>query len=392
MKDSLYLAWRYLRFHWGKTATMIAAITLVLFVPAGLQVLVRQGAEQLNARAEATPLVIGARGSEIELVLSALYFDTEPPPVVTMSEAYRVRNTGLARAIPIHNRFRARTFPVVGTTLDYFAFRHLRIAGGRQIAMLGECVLGAKVASQLNLKPGDGLKSTAQDPFNLAGNYPLKMRVVGVLETTDGPDDAAVFVDLKTAWVMEGLGHGHQDLTAAAAADGVLRRTEQNVTANAAVREFTEITAENIDSFHFHGDLETFPVTVVIALPRDEKSGTLLRGHYQAEEDPAQFVVPTSVIDQLLATILSVRTMIMAAAAVVGAATLLIVVLVFVLSVRLRKGEIETMHRLGCSRCTIVSILFAEIGVVAVFAVAIAGGLAFLTSQFAATAIRWFIL
>jgi putative ABC transport system permease protein len=371
---------------------MIAAIALVLFVPAGLQVLVQQGASQLSARAEATPLLIGARGSEIELVLSALYFDTEPPASLPMSEVHRVRESGLAREIPIHSRFRARGFPIVGTTLNYFEFRNLEVARGRQITMLGECVLGAKVAAQLNLKPGDALKSTAKDPFNLAGKYPLKMHVVGVFEPMDGPDDLAVFVDLKTAWVIEGFGHGHQDLTATDAQLNVLKTTESSVTANAAVQEYTEITTENIDSFHFHGDKGTFPVTAIIAVPQDEKSGTLLRGKYLAEDDPAQSVIPTGIVDQLLATILSVRTMIMAAAAVISLATFVIVVLVFELSVRLRKRELQTMHRLGCSRRAIASMISTEIAVVVVTATVIALGLAVLTSMFAATAIRWFVL
>lgn len=392
MTDSLYLAWQYLCYHRGKTVTMIAAIALVLFVPAGLQVLVQQGASQLSARAEATPLLIGARGSEIELVLSALYFDTEPPASLPMSEVHRVRESGLAREIPIHSRFRARGFPIVGTTLNYFEFRNLEVARGRQITMLGECVLGAKVAAQLNLKPGDALKSTAKDPFNLAGKYPLKMHVVGVFEPMDGPDDLAVFVDLKTAWVIEGFGHGHQDLTATDAQLNVLKTTESSVTANAAVQEYTEITTENIDSFHFHGDKGTFPVTAIIAVPQDEKSGTLLRGKYLAEDDPAQSVIPTGIVDQLLATILSVRTMIMAAAAVISLATFVIVVLVFELSVRLRKRELQTMHRLGCSRRAIASMISTEIAVVVVTATVIALGLAVLTSMFAATAIRWFVL
>ena len=74
MKHVIFMAWRYLRFYWGKTAVLVASISLILFVPAGLNVLVEQGAEVLTARAEATPLLIGAKGSAVDLTLSALYF------------------------------------------------------------------------------------------------------------------------------------------------------------------------------------------------------------------------------------------------------------------------------------------------------------------------------
>ena len=74
MKHVLFMAWRYLRFYRGKTAVLVASISLILFLPAGLNVLVERGAEVLTARAESTPLMIGARGSAVDLTLSALYF------------------------------------------------------------------------------------------------------------------------------------------------------------------------------------------------------------------------------------------------------------------------------------------------------------------------------
>ena len=43
MNNVLYMAWRYVRFHWGKTVLLVSAISLVLFLPAGLYVVVEQG-------------------------------------------------------------------------------------------------------------------------------------------------------------------------------------------------------------------------------------------------------------------------------------------------------------------------------------------------------------
>ena len=55
-----------------KTLILVAAIATISFLPVGLNVLVAKSGEELMARAEATPLLIGARGSALELVLSAL--------------------------------------------------------------------------------------------------------------------------------------------------------------------------------------------------------------------------------------------------------------------------------------------------------------------------------
>ena len=58
MSDILYMAWRYLRYHWIKTLVLLASISLVLFLPLGLQVVVQQGAETLTSRAASTPLLL----------------------------------------------------------------------------------------------------------------------------------------------------------------------------------------------------------------------------------------------------------------------------------------------------------------------------------------------
>ena len=64
---------------------------------------------------------------------------------------------------------------------------------------------------KLNVGPGDTIVSTPEQVFDLAGVYPLKMRITGILPQTGGPDDRAVFVDLKTAWIIEGIAHGHEE-------------------------------------------------------------------------------------------------------------------------------------------------------------------------------------
>ena len=120
MNDVLYMAWRYLRYYWGKTVVLVASISTILFLPAGLHVVVKQGAETLTERADATPLLVGARGSAADLTLSALYFrrpNLEPMP---HREVARVTRTGLAVGIPLHLRYTAgpherdETFRVCG--------------------------------------------------------------------------------------------------------------------------------------------------------------------------------------------------------------------------------------------------------------------------------------
>ena len=392
MRDVIFLAWRYLAHNRVKTAVLVGSIMLIVYLPVALRVLVRQSAAELTARAEATPLLIGAKGSPLELALSSLYFESDTPELTTYAESERVAESRLAAAIPLYVRFKVRQQPIVGTSIEYLDFRGLRFADGRAMAMLGECVLGARAAEALDVGVGGTVISSPESVFDIAGVYPLKMQVVGVLETSYTADDVAVFVDLKTAWIVQGLVHGHQDMAAPAAAAGVLSRDGDNIVANASVVQFTEITSDNIDSFHFHGSAVDYPISAVIAVPHDQKSGTILMGRYESPDDSAQILQPTTVIDDLLGTIFTVQNFVVAGMLLVGLAALATAVLVFVLSLRLRKREIETMAKIGGSRVRVAGVLVTEVAVVVLMSVLLAGILTMLTARFASTAVRLLLL
>jgi putative ABC transport system permease protein len=388
VRDVLYLAWRYLAHHRFKSAVLVGSITVVLALPAGLQVLLDRSATALSARAAATPLVIGAKGSPLELVLDSLYFESDTPPQLSYAEVERVARSGLAIAVPLHTGFKAQGFPIVGTSPEYFEQRGLGVEHGRGLALLGECVLGADVAGELGLEPGDRLVSSPETVFDLAGTYPLAMHVSGVLARAGGSDDRAVFCDYKTTWVIAGFGHGHDDLARPESSASVLARDGDRIIANAAVREFTEITPETIDSFHFHGDPQALPITAVLVFPHDAKSATLLEGRYLGDEESAQVVRPSSVMKQLLETVLTVQRYITAAIVGIGLATLASMALVFLLSLQVRRREIETMLRLGCSRARLAAILATEVAGVLVCGVALAALLAAILSQMGEHAVR----
>ena len=392
MRDVLFLAWRYLAHNRVKTGVLVGSIMLIVYLPVALRVLVSQSATELTSRAEATPLLVGAKGSPLELSLSSLYFESDTPELTTYLEAGRIADSGLAQAIPLYVRFRVRSQPIVGTSIEYFGFRGLRFADGRTMATLGECVLGAKAAETLGITAGDTVITSPESVFDIAGVYPLKMRVVGVLEPAFTADDIAVFVDLKTSWIVQGLVHGHQDMAAPESASGVLSREGDKIVANASVLQYTEITSDNVDSFHFHGSTETYPISAVIANPHDQKSGTILMGRYESPDETVQILQPTTVIDELLGTIFTVQNFVVAGMLLVGMAALATAVLVFVLSLRLRKREIETMAKIGGSKLRVAGVLVTEIAVVILTSVVLAGVLTALTTRFASTAVRLLLL
>jgi len=371
---AIHLGLCYLRQHRGKTTLLIAAISLSLILPFAVAHTVRLAEQHLRSRADSTPLVFGAVGSELELVFNSLYFSKPDINSVTAGEAEALSTEGMASTIPIHARFSARGFPVIGTSLDYFDFRQLSFSSGDAFIRLGDCVLGAKVAKELGLGPGDHLITTPDALFDMAGTFPLKMRITGVLAAVGGPDDNAVFADTRTSWVIAGLAHGHQDAATADDDQKLGESDDGSIALNAAVVEYNEVTPDNIDSFHFHGDPADFPLTAAIVLPRDARAETLLMGRFTGNEPAAQLLRPRSVMDDLFDTVFQIRDLILLALGAVALAAAAIAVLVFALSNRLRAREFQNLKNLGADPSTVRFLVSFEASFVILSSIAITAG------------------
>lgn len=350
---------RYLARNRVKTLLLVAAFTLVWLLPSGIALLVGKVEDHLRSRAGETPLVLGSAGSALELTFNALHFTRPDIATLRYREALEISETGLAQAIPLYARFSAGENRIVGTTFDYLRFRDFVYAEGRAFLRMGECVVGASVAEKNGIRVGDAIISSPETLFDLAGVYPLRMTVCGILEPTGSPDDDAVFVDLKTTWVIEGLGHGHKAADETTSEERLESEAEGVVRLNASVVEYNEITPETIDSFHFHGEMEDNPITSAILVPAGAKEQALLKGRIGASGS-VQLVTPTVEMDELFATVFSVQRVVLWLLIAVGLATLALGVLTFVLSHRLRHREFESLRHLGASPAMLRALVVFE--------------------------------
>lgn len=205
MKAMLWLA---LQSAWNRRHTLgltLVALSLSVAMLLGVE-RAREAARQGFAQSIAgTDLIVGARGSPVQLLLYSVFRLGEASHDMSWSSFQRLRDDpAVAWVIPLTLGDSHQGFPVLGTNQDYF--EHLRygdqlplaLASGRRFEQLFEVVIGAEVARQLGYKLGDRLAlSHGQGTEALASHEDLPFEVVGVLARTGTPVDRTLHVSLQ---------------------------------------------------------------------------------------------------------------------------------------------------------------------------------------------------
>ena len=188
---------------------ILVALAVAIGVAVGAQ---ERALRQASARAsDDFPLLIGAPGSQTNLVLTGVYLQLEALPLVDGALVNRLAaDKRVAGVAPIAFGDAVQGYPVVGTTVNFLTrWGRLRPVEGREFAVEGEAVLGSDVRLPLGaaLVPTHGVNG----PPDGAGHKHegVLYRVVGRLPWTGTPWDRAILVPVETVWETHGLGNGH---------------------------------------------------------------------------------------------------------------------------------------------------------------------------------------
>jgi putative ABC transport system permease protein len=195
-----------------------AALNLLLLgLGVGTVVILILFAAQLEERlvrdARGIDLVIGAKGSPLQLILSSIYHIDFPTGNIPLDETVRWRGHPLvAEAIPIALGDSLAGFRIVGTEPAYAAHYGAELAAGRLWAKPFEATLGATVAARTGLEIGDSFAGS----HGLAAGGPMHAEetytVVGILEPSASALDRLVLTPIESVWLVHGMepeGHGH---------------------------------------------------------------------------------------------------------------------------------------------------------------------------------------
>ena len=185
--------------------------------------------ERMGRDARGIDLVAGAKGSPMQLILSAVFHIDAPTGNIPLAEAKRLaQNRAVKRAIPLALGDSFRGFRIAGTTHDYVSHYGGELAAGRLWEAPMEAVLGAEAARAAGLAVGS--KFVGSHGFaeggDEHGDYPYT--VVGVLKPTGSVLDRLVLTNVESVWFVHIHPEKHDDPKAVLAQ---LREDEQEITA-----------------------------------------------------------------------------------------------------------------------------------------------------------------
>ncbi|MDQ1153397.1 ABC transporter permease [Brevundimonas sp. SORGH_AS_0993] len=192
---------------WGFYAAVLA---IAVSVTASVLLLEQAAGDRLRRDLGGIDLVIGAKGSPLQLVMSTVFQVDAPTGNIALAKAQRfAANPMVRQAIPISMGDSVGGLRIVGSTLDYPALYQARLSAGDWWSKPMQAVLGATAAERLKLKVGDtfvgehGLMEGGEK--HSASPY----RVVGVLAATGAVVDRLVLTDYRSIWEVHAHHHHH---------------------------------------------------------------------------------------------------------------------------------------------------------------------------------------
>jgi putative ABC transport system permease protein len=198
------ISFAYLRAKPLATALNLLLLALGIATIAVLMLATRQLEERMTRDARGIDLVAGAKGSPMQLVLSAVFHLDAPTGNIALAHAAELaRNRAVKRAIPVALGDSYRGFRIVGTNHDYPALYGARLAEGSLWAKPMEAVLGAQAARATGLRAGasfvaaHGVGASDGDDHDA-----LPYRVTGILAPTGSVIDRVVLTSVESVWLV----------------------------------------------------------------------------------------------------------------------------------------------------------------------------------------------
>ncbi|KEQ31447.1 ABC transporter permease [Pedobacter antarcticus 4BY] len=209
----LQISWKSLK---SKPLSSGLNILLIAFGTGILTILLlasRQIGDKLTQNSKDIDLVVGAKGSPLQLILSSIYYMDNPTGNIPLEDAQRLsRSPFVKRAVPLAMGDNYKGFRIIGTDSNYIALYQLKNASGQFWKKDFEVSIGASVAEQQQLKIGDTFLGAHGLTENTHVHDHHAYKVTGILQKQGNVTDNLILTNIASVWKMhEEPQHDHAD-------------------------------------------------------------------------------------------------------------------------------------------------------------------------------------
>ena len=201
------LSWQNLISNPLNTVLSLLLMTFGAGIISLLFLLNNQIEQQLQANLRGVDMVVGSKGSPLQLILSSIYHIDNPTGNIPYREAIKIDNNPLVDlTVPLSFGDSYNGFRIVGTTHRYPELYEMSLNKGRLWSRSLEVVLGSKVAQIHKLKIGDTFYGThgLVEGGHVHDEYAYE--VVGVFNPSYTILDQLILTNTQSVWHV----HNHE--------------------------------------------------------------------------------------------------------------------------------------------------------------------------------------
>jgi putative ABC transport system permease protein len=331
----LQLAYANLKEHFLTTILSV----MLLGIGVGMVSFIVTVSEQLNERfnrdIRGIDMVVGAKGSPLQLILSAVYQIDNPTGNIPLAEANRLKRHPLIKySIPLSYGDSYRGFRIVGTDTLYLSHYEATFAKGEAWKHSMDVVLGGSVAEKLNI--GMGAHFHGNHGFDAEGHAHEESHynVVGILNPTGTVVDRLILTSTESVWDI----HNHEDTEA---------------------EEHTEHEhGHDVESVH-HAEEETGEITALLVKFKSPM-GIMQVPRMVNEKTSMQAAIPAIEINRLYSLMGVGFTTLQVIGMVILCIAALSVFISLLNSLKERKYELALMRSLGASPFKLFGLIIQE--------------------------------
>ena len=167
--------------------------------------------DQMDNNLKGIDMVVGAKGSPLQLILSSVYHIDSPTGNISLEEAEKIsKNRMVGSSIKLLYGDNFKGYRIVGAEKKFIELYNGKIKKGKNLSKPFEVLVGSKVYSKLKIDIGDDLISSHGLRETGESHDDQSFKVVGLLEPSNSVIDQLIITLPQSVWDVHG-NHDHEE-------------------------------------------------------------------------------------------------------------------------------------------------------------------------------------